>query len=90
VGVPGLRAAIRQPQPDPHVRFAACARRALAGCSADVIATYRALEKAARANGSMVVIPEQTRIAFQVRMSLAAVRLRKRWVDAHVVLARRL
>lgn len=38
----------------------------------------------------MVVIPEKTRIAFQVRMSFAAVTLRRRWVDAHVVLARRL
>jgi uncharacterized protein DUF5655 len=55
-----------------------------------VIATYRALEEAARMNGPMVVVPEKTRIAFQVRMSFAAVRLRKRWVDAHVVLARRL
>jgi hypothetical protein len=38
----------------------------------------------------MVVIPEKTHIAFQVHMSFAAVRLRKRWVDAHVVIARRL
>ena len=61
-----------------------------AGRSPDVVATYRALEAAARANGPMVVIPEKTRIAFHVRMSFAAVVLRKRWVNAHVVLARRL
>jgi hypothetical protein len=61
-----------------------------AGRSPDVVATYRALEAAARANGPMVVIPEKTRIAFQVRMSFAAVTLRKRWVDTHLVLARRL
>jgi hypothetical protein len=60
------------------------------GRSPNVIATYRALETAARANGPMVVIAEKTRIAFLVRMSFAAVTLRKRWVDAHVVLARRL
>jgi hypothetical protein len=61
-----------------------------AGRSPDVVATYRAFEAAARENGPMVVIPEKTRIAFQLRMSFAAVTLRKRWVDAHVVLARRL
>ena len=61
-----------------------------AGRNPNVIATYRALEAAARANGPMVVIAEKTRIAFQVRMSFAAVTLRERWVDAHVVLARRL
>jgi hypothetical protein len=61
-----------------------------AGRGAVVVETYHALEAAARANGPMVVIPERTRIAFQVRMSFAAVTLRKRWLDAHVVLARRL
>jgi Domain of unknown function (DUF5655) len=60
------------------------------GRSPTVVETYRALETAARANGPMVVIPEKTRIAFQVRMSFAAVALRRRWVVAHVVLARRL
>jgi hypothetical protein len=33
---------------------------------------------------------EKTRIAFQVRMSFAQVTPRQRWVDGHVVLARRL
>ena len=61
-----------------------------AGRSPNVIETYQALEAAARANGPMTVVPEKTRIAFQVRMSFAAVTLRSRWVDAHVVLARRL
>jgi hypothetical protein len=61
-----------------------------AGRSPVVVETYRALEAAARANGPLIVVPEKTRIAFQVRMSFAAATLRKRWVDAHVVLARRL
>jgi Domain of unknown function (DUF5655) len=61
-----------------------------AGRSPNVIETYRAFEATARANGPLVVVPEKTRIAFQVRMSFAAVTLRRRWVDAHVVLARRL
>ena len=38
----------------------------------------------------MRVLPEKTRIAFQVRMSFAQVTPRRRWVDGHIVLARRL
>jgi hypothetical protein len=55
-----------------------------------VIETYRALEAAVRDTGDVIVLPEKTRIAFQVRMSFAAATLRRSWVDAHVVLARRL
>ena len=40
--------------------------------------------------GPVTIVPEKTRIAFQVRMSFAAVSLKKRWLDGHVVLARRL
>jgi hypothetical protein len=45
---------------------------------------------AAKKSGPVTVLPEKTRIAFQVRMSFAAFTLRRRWVDGHVVLARRL
>jgi hypothetical protein len=38
----------------------------------------------------MQAMPEKTRIALHVRTSFAAFTLRKRWVDGHVVLARRL
>ena len=38
----------------------------------------------------MIVLPEKTRIAFQVRMSFAQLTPRLRWVDGHVVLARRM
>jgi hypothetical protein len=44
----------------------------------------------AKKNGPVTVLPEKTRIAFQVRMSFAAFVIRQRWVDGHVVLARRL
>jgi hypothetical protein len=40
--------------------------------------------------GPVTVLPEKTRIAFQVRMSFAQVTPRKQWLDGHVVLARRL
>lgn len=44
----------------------------------------------AKKNGPVTVLPEKTRIAFQVRMSFAAFVIRRNWVDGHVVLARRL
>jgi len=40
--------------------------------------------------GPVLVLPEKTRIALQVRMSFAALMPRRRWLDGHVVLARRL
>jgi hypothetical protein len=39
--------------------------------------------------GPVRVLPEKTRIAFQVRMSFAQVTPRARWLDGHLVLARR-
>jgi hypothetical protein len=39
--------------------------------------------------GPVKVLPEKTRIAFQVRMSFAQITPRKQWVDGHLVLARR-
>ena len=62
----------------------------LKGRELNVVATFERLLAAARKNGPVTVLPEKTRIAFQVRMSFAAFTLRRRWVDGHVVLARRL
>ena len=39
--------------------------------------------------GPVRVLPEKTRIAFQVRMSFAQLTVRRRWVLGHLVLARR-
>ena len=39
--------------------------------------------------GPVVVLPEKTRIAFQVRMSFAQLTPRRHWVLGHLVLARR-
>jgi uncharacterized protein DUF5655 len=61
-----------------------------AGRQANVIQTFERLLAAARRNGPVTVVPEKTRIAFQARMSFAAFTLRPRWIDGHVVLARRL
>ena len=40
--------------------------------------------------GPVRILPEKTRIAFQVRMSFAQLTPRTKWLDGHVVLARRL
>ena len=61
-----------------------------AGRDPNVVATFRRLVAAAKKSGPVKVLPEKTRIAFQVRMSYAAFTLRRHWIDGHVVLARRL
>jgi uncharacterized protein DUF5655 len=55
-----------------------------------VRALYEAVRRAVVTCGPVTILPEKTRIAFQVRMSFAQVTPRKRWLDGHVVLARRL
>jgi len=40
--------------------------------------------------GPVVIVPEKSRIAFQVRMSFAALMVRKSFLVGHLVLARRL
>ena len=72
----------------------ACGRldlgRHLDGRDPEVVAIFRRLVELAEGNGPVTVLAEKTRVAFQVRMSFAAFTLRRRWVDGHVVLARRL
>ena len=53
-------------------------------------ALFDAVVAAIRSIGPVRILPEKTRIAFQVRMSFAQVTPRKEWLDGHVVLARRL
>jgi len=71
----------------------ACAALDLAhhfeGRSATVRATYDAFRALLEENGPVTVLPEKTRIAFQVRMSFAQLTLRRAWVVGHLVLARR-
>jgi Domain of unknown function (DUF5655) len=55
-----------------------------------VRAIFKKLLAIAKRNGPLTVLPEKTRIAFQVRMSFAAFTIRRNWIDGHVVLARRL
>ena len=51
---------------------------------------YEAVRNAITSCGPVKILPEKTRIAFQVRMSFAQVTPRTRWLDGHFVLARRL
>jgi hypothetical protein len=55
-----------------------------------VRAAFDAVLAAVEPMGPFTVLPERTRIALQVRMSFAAFVPRRRWLDGHVVLARRL
>jgi len=50
---------------------------------------FNAVVAAIRRIGPVRILPEKTRIAFQVRMSFAQVTPKSRWLDGHVVLARR-
>src|SRR5258705_9256016 len=49
---------------------------------------FDALLKLFQSCGPVVVLPEKTRIAFQVRMSFAQVSVRKSYLVGHLVLAR--
>ena len=56
----------------------------------EVRAVFDAFLAALEEIGPVTVLPQKTRIAFQVRMSFAQVTPRRGWLDGHVVLARRL
>ena len=64
--------------------------RLFEGCAPQVRGCFDAVLTAARRVGPLTVLPERTRVAFQVRMSFAAFQPRRRWLDGHVVLAREL
>lgn len=55
----------------------------------EVRALFDALRSLFERFGPVTVLPEKTRIAFQVRMSFAAVSVRRTYLVGHLVLARR-
>jgi hypothetical protein len=61
-----------------------------AGKPPEVRALFDAVAAEIRALGPVTILPEKTRIAFQVRMSFAQLTPHRGWIDGHVVLARRL
>ena len=71
----------------------ACGRHSLEshfeGKPPRVRAIYDAFTAMIESFGPVTVLPEKTRIAFQVRMSFAQLTVRRHWVLGHFVLARR-
>ena len=65
-------------------------RQHLAGKTPQAIALFREFAKLVKRCGPVRTLPEKTRVAFQVRMSFAAVSLRRDRLIGHVVLARRM
>jgi hypothetical protein len=59
-----------------------------AGSSPEVVQIFERVAAMIRSIGPVDILVEKTRIAFHVRMSFAAVTLRRKWLDGHVVLAR--
>ena len=70
-----------------------CGRHDLAhhfrGKPPEIRALFECVVAAIGKIGPVRVLPEKTRIAFQVRMSFAQVTPKSKWLDGHVVLARR-
>ena len=50
---------------------------------------YNQFVEAINEIGPVIINPEKTRIAFQVRMSFAQITPRNKWLDGHLVLAQR-
>ena len=71
----------------------ACGRHDLdhhfVGKSPEIRALFDEVVAVVRKIGPVRIVPEKTRIAFQVRMSFAQVTPKLNWLDGHVVLARR-
>ncbi len=71
----------------------ACGRHDLehhfAGKRPEIRALFDRVVEAVRDIGPVRILPEKTRIAFQVRMSFAQLTPKSEWLDGHVVLARR-
>jgi hypothetical protein len=63
--------------------------RHFARASPAVRATFDRVLAAVSRLGPVVVLPEKTRIALQVRMSFAAFMPRRHWLGGHLVMARR-
>ena len=59
------------------------------GKAPEIRRLFDAFVRAVEACGPVTVLPEKTRIAFQVRMSFAVAMPKRGWVDGHLVLARR-
>ena len=60
------------------------------GRSKSAVALFKHLLRAIKSNGPVTVISSKTRIAFQTRMSFAAIMIRNDFLRGHLVLAERI
>ena len=84
-----MRSPVRQSQPNAYLRLHELATY-FAGKDAKAGELFDAFLKLLKRFGPVTVLPEKTRIAFQTRMSFAAVSVRKNYLIGHLVLARRI
>ena len=63
--------------------------RHFAGSAPEIRATFDLIVEVVKTFGPVTVLPEKTRIALHTRMSFAAFQPRRRWLDGHLVLARK-
>jgi len=73
----------------PHFCGRHTLREHLRGRTPELLKIFRAFVKMARGCGRVRILPEKTRIAFQERMSFAAVSFRRDGLNGHLVLASR-
>lgn len=59
------------------------------GKPAEIRALFDLFVAALQSLGPLTVLPQKTRVAFQVRMSFAQLTPKRRWIDGHLVLAER-
>jgi hypothetical protein len=64
--------------------------RHFVGSAPDVRLTFDRILEAIADLGPVEVLPEKSRIALHIRMSFAALMPRRRWLDGHLVLPRRI
>ena len=81
-----LRAPLRGPQPDARLRPVRPAAAPGGPRRPRWSRRFERFRDEVLRCGPAAVLPERTRVAFQTRMSFAAVSLRTRWLDGHVVL----
>ncbi|MBZ5537647.1 MAG: DUF5655 domain-containing protein [Acidobacteriia bacterium] len=65
-------------------------REQLKGKNPQVISLYRRFAAMVRRCGPVILAPTKTLIGFQVKMAFADVMFKRNWLDAYVILARRL
>ncbi len=83
MAVSKVRARIREPQPVARL-WPTRSGTSFNGKPPEIRTLFDAVVAMIRQLGPVRILPEKTRIAFQVRMSFAQVTPRRHWLDGHV------